>query len=380
VEAISDFQPPQSLTEQDDIKSGTTGEVIAVEPGDLSDRVSIKFFRYHCPISGLRLFPRGKATWVDGADLEHLMIIDEPTVNLKPLIGALVITSLCVFGITNGKYLSAQLTRFVYWSKTLGWWSPVLIFAIASLLPVIMLPVFPLMALSGPLFTEMYDGNAVMGGLIAFVAVFGGLWLGSVIAFALGKTIFKDYAEKAGQESTTLKKLNRLIDTGGVRIVLMARALPILPAEVFDYACALTCLQVWQYAIGCLGSAIPVAFWTFSSAEAAAAAHDNISGNGGASAHLWLIVINVVALVALTLLLYYTITHQKHQQAGETGDVLLNTNPSIMYIRRTQSVMPSITSSMSTLPNNSVSFSSLPDVSSSRIMQANSAKYAPILE
>merc|ERR1712190_421781 len=83
----------------------------------------------------------------------------------------------------------------------------------------------------------------------------------------------------------------------------MARALPILPAEVFDYAASLTTLQIWQYAIGCIGSAVPVAFWTFSSAEASAATHDSMSGKGRSSDKLLLIIINVVALFILTGLL-----------------------------------------------------------------------------
>jgi uncharacterized membrane protein YdjX (TVP38/TMEM64 family) len=171
---------------------------------------------------------------------------------------------LTILGLLNHKYLSAQIKQLVQWSKTLGWWCPVLLFGLSAILPVIMLPAFPIMALSGPLCTEMYGGNPVVGGSVAFLSVFGGLWLGSVIAFSLGKTVFKDYAAKAGRESATLQQLNRIIDSGGVKIVLMARALPIMPAEIFDYAAALTSLQVWQYAIGCIGSAVPVAFWTFS--------------------------------------------------------------------------------------------------------------------
>jgi len=194
----------------------------------------------------------------------------------------------------------------------------VLIFAVSSVLPVIMLPVFPMMALSGPLFTEMYDKNPLVGGTVAFVSVFGGLWVGSVTAFALGKTLLKDYAAKVSRESKYLQKLNRIIDSGGTKIVLMARSLPILPAEVFDYACALTSLQIWQYAIGCLGSALPVAFWTFSSAQATVAADSSSSHDVGR--HICLIALNVVVLVVLTILIAYTINNQEPDEV-QTPDV-----------------------------------------------------------
>lgn len=268
---------------------------------------------------------------------KHLRTIDQPkSIDARLIIGGFIIISMTVLGLVKHHYLSAQLARLVHWSKTLGWLCPVLIFGLSAMLPVIMLPCFPVMALSGPLFTEMYGGNPVAGGSMAFVSVFGGLSLGSVIAFSLGKTVFKNYAIKAGQESAILKQLNRIIDGGGgVKIVLMARALPILPAEIFDYAVALTSLKIWQYAIGCIGSAVPVAFWTFSSAEASVAAKDGMSAKGGAGAHLWLVVINIVALVALTVLLYYTIKRQT--PPSEEEDAVVSASPVHIFLRRAMS-------------------------------------------
>eukprot|EP00913_Durusdinium_trenchii_P031585 g29577.t1 len=182
------------------------------------------------------------------------------------------------------------------------------------------------MALSGPLFTEMNDGEAVLGGSIAFLVVFGGLWVGSVLAFALGKTLLHDYARRASKQSRFLRRLNRIIDKAGclisvgmaadafswaemgIKIVFMARSLPILPAEVFDYACAMTTLAVHEYAIGCIGSAVPVAFWTFSTAQAS-----NLAGpDRSRASHVALILLNVGCLVLLTIVLVHVI--QRHEQ------------------------------------------------------------------
>jgi uncharacterized membrane protein YdjX (TVP38/TMEM64 family) len=245
---------------------------------------------------------------------------EAPTNNTSCLLFILLIVCCFVYGIINEKSLCKQLEQFLAWCKTLGILAPVLICMISTILPIIMLPVFPVMALSGPLFTEMYNQNAFLGGLIAFVSVFTGLWLGSVIAFALGKYLFKDFAARAGRKHKLLQRVNRIIASGGTKIVFMARSLPILPAEVFDYACALTGLEVWQYAIGCLGSAVPVAFWTFSSAEAADVA------DGGTSTsrrqHFALIGINIAALALLTLVL--TLTIRQQEQDNQEGSRALN--------------------------------------------------------
>ena len=113
----------------------------------------------------------------------------------------------------------------------------------------------------------------------------------------------------------------------------MARSLPILPAEVFDYACAMTSLAVHEYAIGCVGSAVPVAFWTFSTAQASNLTHAETSrgshlllppggvwGGRGGRRDLR-ILLNVGCLLLLTLVLVHVI--QKHEQdaAEETIDI-----------------------------------------------------------
>lgn len=277
------------------IEAGVIGKILST-----SEAEAEVLFSYH--------LCRQATCTVSSDCYHHLSCVDTPKPRTKLIVGALSITILFLFGIFSGERISLMLKHFIHLCRSLGWWAPVLMYVVSSILPVIMLPVFPMMALSGPLFTKMYGNNALVGGTVAFVSVFCGLWTGSVIAFALGKTLFKDFAVKASEESLYLQKLNNIIDSGGTKIVLMARSLPILPAEVFDYACALTTLTVGQYAIGCLGSAVPVAFWTYSSAQAAVAADDKTEN--GARDHMILIGINICMLVLLSALIVYIMKQQ----------------------------------------------------------------------
>ncbi|CAL1130150.1 unnamed protein product [Cladocopium goreaui] len=247
------------------------------------------------------------------------------------------------------------------------------------------------MALSGPLFTEMNDGEvqrhgaasvAFLGGSIAFLVVFGGLWVGSVLAFALGKLCCMIMPEEQAPWQTLALQVSKagfyggsivswcagIIDKAGnldatdvpgcswyfllaetvpedgsswqhylpcfallrpvlresgqgngagIKIVFMARSLPILPAEVFDYACAMTTLAVHEYAIGCIGSAVPVAFWTFSTAQAS-----NLVGpERSRASHVALILLNVGCLVLLTFVLVHVIQSHEQDAAEETIDI-----------------------------------------------------------
>lgn len=250
-------------------------------------------------------------------DFRKIKVLDSEEYNFRMVVGVALITALFLYGILDHRHISIILKRFVGWCRTLGIWAAMMLFLVSSILPVIMLPVFPIMALSGPLFTEMNDGEAFLGGSIAFLVVFGGLWVGSVLAFALGKTLLHDYARRASKQSRFLRRLNRIIDKAGIKIVFMARSLPILPAEVFDYACAMTTLAVHEYAIGCIGSAVPVAFWTFSTAQAS-----NLVGpERSRASHVALILLNVGCLVLLTFVLVHVIQSHEQDAAEETIDI-----------------------------------------------------------
>jgi len=256
-------------------------------------------------------------------DFSKIRVVEKSQLNIRLLVGVCLIVAFFLYGILDHHRLSRLISRLVHWCRTIGMWSALILFLVSSVLPVIMLPVFPVMALSGPLFTKLNDGEAVTGGAIAFGVVFSGLWVGSVLAFALGKTLLNDYTRKASKHSRVLRRLNRIIDSAGVKIVFMARSLPILPAEVFDYACAMTSLAVHEYAIGCLGSAVPVAFWTFSTAQAS----DLTSPKRSQATHLALIIINVGCLALLTVLLVGVIQkhEQEHAEEDETIQIAWNT-------------------------------------------------------
>jgi len=326
--------PHDNPADEFDVPAGVTGMILSLDP--LADARCEGGHRHGAKVSLALHCCSTQKVFIDKDDFLKFEVIEAPRRKAPMLIVTVLLLGLLVYGIADEKRLSKLLKQLIHWCRTLGVLAPVMICAISVVLPIIMLPVFPIMALSGPLFTEMY-GSPLIGGGVAFLAVNSGLWLGSVTAFALGKTVFRTFAERANRESTYLRRLNRIIETGGTKIVLMARALPILPAEVFDYACALTKLRIWQYAIGCLGSSVPVAFWTFSSAQAAAAAHGEGDSGGNRRSHIMLIAINVAVLAILTSVIAYTIKHQDAKKIAETHPTVQTARRSVASLTRSVS-------------------------------------------
>jgi len=329
-----------------EVPAGVTGKIVSLDK--LADPSCEGGMRLGAQVNVVFHCCSTRRVFINRKDFLKLTVIDAPRGKATMLIITALLVGLFIYGIADGKRLSSLLEKLILWCRTLGVLAPVMICVFSVVLPIIMLPVFPVMALSGPLFTEMY-GSPLIGGGVAFVAVNSGLWLGSVTAFALGKTCFQSFAERANRESTYLRRLNRIIETGGTKIVLMARALPILPAEVFDYACALTKLKIWQYAVGCLGSSVPVAFWTFSSALASAAAHGEGDSGDKRRSHIILIAINVVVLAILTVVIAYTIKQQDAKHTAQTHPTL-QTRHSVGGIMRSVSLCCQRTRSPAPVP------------------------------
>lgn len=199
---------------------------------------------------------------------------------LKMFVFLCVLATCIIVGALHAKAIEEALYAFVMWCETLGYGAALLICFATALANLAMVPCFPLMLASGGLFANMYGPSTGM--LVGTVAVFSGLWVGSMAAFALGRYAFADFAAHAAKESQLLSIVSGMIAMQGRRIVFLARMTPIIPGEVFNYACsAIPTLSAWDYGIGCIGSALPVSVWVGAGAQAESAAEGSNGGHSG---------------------------------------------------------------------------------------------------
>jgi len=221
----------------------------------------------------------------------------------KTIVPICVLTFCIVLGILKRHALEAVLEDILAECKRLGIWSAVLLVVCSAIFNVCMVPTLPLIIGAGVEYTLMY--GAVFGPMLGVASMFLGTWIGSLVAFQLGRTVWKDYAKGEHAGSEAFQTINAMIEDEGVKIVLLARMSPLLPAEVFNYVCSVTNLTLWQYAIGCLGSVVPVSFWVVTAAQATDAAdksrkHHHLSLKGD----ILLVLVNIVVLILLSGLLY----------------------------------------------------------------------------
>jgi len=212
----------------------------------------------------------------------------------KMLVFVGVLATCIIAGALHAKAIEEALYAFVMWCETLGYGAAALICLATALANLAMVPCFPLMLASGGLFANMYGPSTGM--LVGTVAVFTGLWVGSMAAFALGRYAFADFAAHAAKESQLLSIVSGMIAMQGRRIVFLARMTPIIPGEVFNYACsAIPTLSAWDYGVGCIGSALPVSVWVGAGAQAESAAEGSSEGHSGSI----MMSMNVVVMVVL---------------------------------------------------------------------------------
>ncbi|CAK0862527.1 unnamed protein product [Prorocentrum cordatum] len=211
-----------------------------------------------------------------------------------------------------GRLISSALA----WASQSGWRASVYIVLGCVGLSLAMLPTMPLMLGSGALFCHMY--GLVWGAAVGVAAMMCGVWLGSVCAFMLGRSVFHEWAQRELQRHPWMQAVERMIQEEGLRVVLLLRMSPILPADVFNYACAATSIPLYDYALGCLGSVVPISFWVVSAAQGTHMAKRNSQPLSAQGAAL-LILLNFVVFALLTVTGY--MMYRKHEQNSEGTDV-----------------------------------------------------------
>lgn len=157
------------------------------------------------------------------------------------------------------KRVGVWIQKFLGYASDLGWGAPLLIFGLTSFTNVSMLPTFPLMIGAGIILPHLY--GPVSGQVLAIVVSFSGLWLGSMVAFHAGRTFLRGFAEQKREGLAWMTIISEMIKGEGWRVVFLLRMSPLLPAEMFNYACSLTEVTYAGYAAGCCGSIVPVSLW-----------------------------------------------------------------------------------------------------------------------
>ena len=89
--------------------------------------------------------------------------------------------------------------------------------------------------------------------MVGSLTVFAGAWTGSILAWTLGKFVFREKSEKCAKGYQVTKALDTAIKTEGLKLVLLLRLCPLVPFTYFNYMMGITSVTFYDYAVGGLG-------------------------------------------------------------------------------------------------------------------------------
>ena len=74
-----------------------------------------------------------------------------------------------------------------------------------------------------------------------------------MLAFVLGKYVFRSKSEQLAAKYRLLSALDKAFKTEGLKIVLLLRLCPLVPCSIFNYVMGITAVSFFDFAVGGLG-------------------------------------------------------------------------------------------------------------------------------
>ena len=136
--------------------------------------------------------------------------------------------------------------------------------------------------------------------LVGTLSVFVGAMVGLILAFILGRFVFRQCSEKFARKYQVTKALEHAIRTEGLKVVALLRLCPLISFTVFNYVMGITSVSFLDYLLGSVailpGTIVYVFIGTTIGSIQDAATGNYDSGPAGL---IFLIVGSVLACVAI---------------------------------------------------------------------------------
>ncbi|VEU43568.1 unnamed protein product [Pseudo-nitzschia multistriata] len=168
----------------------------------------------------------------------------------------LVLLGLIIFVIADSltnQHIKTGLLAFLEWIEdhlVVGVLSFVLVYFLAT---VFFIPGSILTLGAGFVFSSAMD-SLWIGVLLGTAAVFVGASLGAIVAFLLGRYLFREaVAVKLTQKYKIFEAIDRALEQNGLKIMVLLRLSPIFPFNALNYSMGITAIRFWDYVLACLG-------------------------------------------------------------------------------------------------------------------------------
>ena len=218
------------------------------------------------------------------------------------------LTVLVLCGVA-GYFLFQDAANIIDWIKSFGIWSPVL-FTIALSLAIVLLLPTP--------FVKVGAG-AIFPFWMAVVVNFVASMVGGLIAFVLGRWLFRESIHEAIQKDERMVNIESALGEDAMRISVLVRLSPILPDEWLNYIMSATPVTLRVFLLSNLSSLIYCLIYAYygHALGSIALSRSGMEGLTESSGGLLLLLLGIIATVLATVIVTRTSIRVLKDAIGE---------------------------------------------------------------
>lgn len=208
-----------------------------------------------------------------------------------------------------GYFLFQDAVNIIDWFKGFGIWSPVL-FAVALSLAIVLLLPTP--------FVKVGAG-AIFPFWIAVAVNFVASMVGGLIAFLLGRWLFRDSIQEAISNDQRMVNIEAALGEDAMRISVLVRLSPIIPDEWLNYIMSATPVTLRVFMLSNVSSIIYCFIYAYygHALGSIALSRSGMAGLTQSSGGLMLLLLGIVATVIATVIVTRTSIRVLKEAIGE---------------------------------------------------------------
>lgn len=182
-----------------------------------------------------------------------------------PLLLCGMLIALLILSALNSDKLLGFVVRGLDWLRSLGHLAPLVLLGLQIGAMLFVMPTWPLWLCGGAAFTTLWGQLAGLG--IAFATLGIGVWLGSILAFLLGRSLLRPCVADCASRRPLMRAIDLAVETRGLELGLLLKLSPLMHTSASNYLLAATRMRFVHFALACPGTFLSMSVWIFAGAS-----------------------------------------------------------------------------------------------------------------
>lgn len=211
--------------------------------------------------------------------------------------------------VVAGRAAGDRIPAFAAWVDSLGLWGPLVFVAGYAIAVVAFIPGSILSLAAG----------AVFGLAEGTLYVITGATLGCTLAFWVARYGARDTVQRWVSKNPRVARIDRAVESQGLKIVLLLRLSPVVPFNLLNYALGLTRVRTLHYVVACaamLPGTLLYVYLGFLAGDVAAAAAAGGNAERAGWGYYAFLVLGFAATVAATVVVTRIARRALREEAG----------------------------------------------------------------